>query len=396
MTRLALAAVAVIIVWVLVLGGAAGVPWSAPLLPATRVALKGADFRPVIGAGVDDGTTLGVGATASDGNALQTIALDGLHASDLRILSYRFEDFPRTLELSLVFRRADAPNDVQVLLLPWPGDATRSVDLSAFPAWRGDIVELGFAEYATAQLVPPSIAFRPFRLLRASLGSPAWSTVPALLRTAWFDYQPWNLMSISALGPNINALQTPTMLLPVALGAFATIAVVGWLRGFSRARLLRISLLFAGLAWLAVDLRWLHDLYDKHRLSAAIYSGKSWQERAALQPDEDVAGFAELIRRQLSGVSPQRRILVTSDSTYTMLRLIYFLLPLNAAPLDAALAASAERTWPPGTIIVLCGASAWHFDEAQSTLNAGTRALAVDAVFVGGKLGIYRLREARG
>jgi hypothetical protein len=392
--RRALAGAAILIVWLLVLGAAAGIPLSAPFSPRQQMLLQGADFRPVIGAAIEDGTALGVGGTARDGNALQSVTLESVHAADFPVLRYHFEDFPRTLELSLVFRRADAPGDVQAVLLPWPGDGARSVDLSSFPAWRGDIIELGFAEYATAQLVPPSIAFRPFRLVRARLSSPSWSAVPALLRTAWFGYQPWNLMSISALGPSINSLNMPSMLWPIVAGVLLTLAAVAWLRRWPRVLVMRAAFALVAVAWVVVDLRWLDDLWAKHRLTESIYAGKSWQERARLQPDEDVAAFAQLTRRHLAGV-PTRRILVASDSTYTLLRLLYLLLPLDAAPLEPALAAMPTRDWPRDAAVVLCASKRWTFDDATSTLRADAHVIPVTPVFVGGNLGIFRLRGAQ-
>jgi hypothetical protein len=392
--RRALAVAAILIVWLLVLGAAAGIPWSAPFSPRQQKLLNGSDFRPVIGAAVEDGTALGVGGTARDGNALQSVTLESVHAADFPVLSYRFEDFPRTLELSLVFRRADAPGDVQAVLLPWPGDGVRSVDLSSFPAWRGDIIELGFAEYATAQLVPPSIAFKPFRLVRARLGSPSWSMVPALLRTAWFGYQPWNLMSISALGPSIDSLNMPSMLWPIVAGMLLTLATVAWLRRWPRILVMRAAIALVALAWVVVDLRWLDDLWAKHRLTESIYSGKSWQDRTRLQPDEDVAGFAQLTLQHLAG-TPTRRVLVASDSTYTLLRLLYFLLPLDAAPLESAVRSVPLSDWPRDAVIVLCANKIWSFEESTSMLVAGTFRIPVTPVFVSANLGIFRMRGAQ-
>lgn len=394
--RRALTVAALAIVWLLVLGSAAGIPWSAPLYPRKHVALNGSDFRPIMGAGVEDGKGLGVGAIASDGNALQSVTIDVVHAADLPILTYRFEDFPRTLELSLVFRRADAPNDVQAILLPWPGDGPRSVDLSVLPAWRGEIVELGFAEYATAQLVPPSIAFQPFRLARAQLASPAWAELPALIRTAWFGYQPWSLLSISALGPSLNALKTPAMSPAIAIGALLTFAILAWLGRWNRARMIRRGLLLAALAWIALDLRWLDDLSAKHDLIVSLYGGKSWEQRARLQPDEDVAGFAQLTRQQLAAIGSPQRVLIASDSTYTLLRLIYLLLPVNAVPLESALATAPAPTWPANSVIVLCNSRRWHFDDSGSVLRSEQRTITVTPVFAGSNFGVYRLRGAGG
>lgn len=388
-----LVAVALITVWLLVLGTAAGVPWSAPLLPRAMIGLNGQDFRPLVGAGVEDGTALGVGAIATDGYALQTTSLDHLRAADLPVLRYHFEDFPRTLELVLVFRRADAPDDVQTVALPWPGDGRVTVDLhAATEAWHGEIIELGFAEYATSQLVPPSVAFRPFRLVRARLQSAAWSAAPELLRSGWFGYRPWSQASINVVAQGGEG--AASMPLTLAFGGVLTFAVLAWLRREWRARLMPLALAIGALAWVALDLRGLDDLWAKHKLTTSVYSGKSWQERARLQPDEDVAGFAQLSRQQASAAGSGQRVLIASDSVYKMLRLIYFLLPLNTAPLDTAMAEASPSSFAADTLIVICASTKWQYDSATSTLRATAKAVPVTPLFIGGDLGIYRLRGA--
>ena len=390
--RRALAVVAFIAVWLLVLGGAARIPWSAPLLSRDQVTLNGQDFRPVMGAGVEDGSALGIGAIASDGNAMQSVPMDRLRAANYPLLTYRFEDFPRTLELLLVFRRADTPDDVQTVALPWPGDGVVTVDLhAASPAWRGEITELGFAEYATAQLVPPSIAFQPFRLDQARLASPAWNALPRLLRQAWFGYQPWSLASINVVGASADT--NASMPATLVVGTVLSLLVCAFLLRGSRRQRLRSVVIAGALCWVALDERWLADLWAKHRLTESIYAGKSWLERARLQPDEDVAGFAQLARQQLADNRQPDRVLVGSDSTYTMLRLIYFLLPLNAAPLESAIAALPVRDWPADTIIVLCSSTHWHYDDSDATLRSDSRSIAVTPLFVGGKLAVYRARR---
>jgi hypothetical protein len=384
---------ALILTWLLVLGTAAGVPWSAPVFPRATTALNGQDFRPLVGAGVEDGTALGIGAIATDGYALQTTSLEHLRAEDLPIVQYYFEDFPRTLELVLVFRRADAPDDVQTVALPWPGDGAVTFDLrAATDAWHGEIVELGFAEYATAQLVPPSIAFRPFRLVRMQLQSHSWSAGPALLHADWFGYEPWSLASVNVFTQGTGA--SASMPLALALGSVLTLIVLAWLRRAWRARLSQLALLLAALAWVTLDLRGLDDLWAKHKLTTSIYAGKSWQDRARLQPDEDIAAFAQLTRQQVAAAGSGQRLLVASEAPYKTLRLVYFLLPLNAAPLDSALAAAQPSAWPANTVIVICANKTWHYDETASMLRADTQAIPVTPVFIGGDLGIYRLRVA--
>lgn len=365
-------------------------PWYSPLSPRQNVTLKGIDFKPGIGAAVEEGEALGVGAISEDGNALQTTSLDRLRAADFPILRYRFDDFPDTLELSLVFRRTDATDDI-AYSLPWPGKGVTSVDLSVLPDWRGEITEVAFAEYAAAQAVPPSIAFKPFRLQKAELQSRSWSSVPGLLRTAWFGFRPWALLSVSALGPAIESVGTSSVQPVVVWGAFISLLAAALILRWSRKELLRNGAIVAVLLWVLLDIRWLDDLIAKHRLSERIYAGKPWAERVLLQPDERTPAIAKIVQTQLTSDTPAR-VLVASDSTFSLLRMIYFLLPFNAAPLDHGALVTGSPL-PPGSAIVTYE-TAWRYDPANSMLVGPDKKIPVREVFVTPEFGIYRVTTA--
>lgn len=385
--RYLLLAAALLVVWVLVLSWAARMPWYSPLSPRLNVTLKGIDFKPGIGAAVEEGEALGVGAISEDGNALQTTSLDRLRAADFPILRYRFDDFPDTLELSLVFRRTDAADDI-AYSLPWPGKGVTSVDLSVLPDWRGEITEVAFAEYAAAQAVPPSIAFKPFRLQKAELQSRSWSSVPGLLRTAWFGFRPWALLSVSALGPAIESVGTSSVQPVVVWGAFISLLAAALILRWSRKEMLRNGAMVAVLLWVLLDIRWLDDLTAKHRLSERIYAGKPWAERVLLQPDERTPAIAKIVQAQLTSDTPAR-VLVASDSTFSLLRMIYFLLPLNAAPLDHGALVTGSPL-PIGSAIVTYD-TAWQYDSADNLLvNAGKK-IPVKLIYATSEFGIYRV-----
>lgn len=386
--RFLLLAVVLAIVWSFVLARSISLPWFAPWSPQHAVSMTGIDFKPVIGAAAVDGEALGVSAISDDGNALQSTSLDHLHADDFPVLRYRFDGFPDTLELSLVFHRTDTAEDIAVSL-PSPGAGITSVDLGSFPEWRGEITELAFAEYAAAQAAPPSIAFKPFRLVSAQLQSRSWRGAPSLLRTAWFGYRPWTLLSISALGPAIESVQTasiqPAIFWGCILSLLATAVILRW----TRRELFRNAAIIAALAWAFLDVRWLDDLSAKHRLSTTIYAGKSWSERVRLQPDEETPAIAQIIHAQLDAMSPPR-ILVATDATFSLLRLIYFLLPLDAAPLDhGALVAGVPL--PSGSVVVTYQ-SAWQFDSASGVLARDDRKIQVEPLFSNAQIGIYRVQ----
>jgi len=388
MRRLA-CAIALVAIWIGVIGWAAGMRWNGPWHPPSTLGLAASDFRVVMGAGVEDGEALRVGAVGDDGNALQTIVLKSIHASDFPVLRYHFEGFPRTLELSLVFRRADSPDEVQAVTVPTPGDGWYSVDLRGIPGWQGDIIELGFAEYATAQLVPPSIAFKPFRFDSAELAPLSWSGGLGVLYTSWFAYVPWALLSVSALAPDRGTLGTSSPVPVLVLGSVLSLAAAALILGWSRPRLLRRIALAAFLIWAVLDLRWLHDFHGRHALTEDLYAGKSWDERQRLLPDQDIASAAEQIRNWLAAQPPGQRVLVAADAKYVFLRLIWLLLPHNAALLSNA----AYSTLPHGSLILLYASTEWVYDAERGMLTGATGAYVVEPVFNSGGVRLFRVRR---
>jgi hypothetical protein len=377
-------------IWLAVFGWTANLPWNAPLTPRLRIALPAANFQVQFGKGAHEAAGLAVSALAEDGTALQTVTLKRFHARDYPVFNYRITEFPDTLELALVFRRSDAPDDVQTISIGAPGRGVTSIDLSLLPDWQGDITEVGFAEYAAGQLVPPSLAtrFKPFHLIEASLQSHSWSEVLPRLRSDWFGYRPWALYSISALGPQIASLQTSWMQLTVAIGCVLSLLAAWLILGWSRRRVVQISLIAVLALWLLLDLRWLDDLGAKHRVIEQMFAGKSWNERVALQPDEDAFAAAQDVVR-IANQEGIQRVLVAADSTYTLLRFIYFLLPLNAAPLDSVLA-SAPGTTPQGDVLIAAFISAANYDEGTQTLSVGASAIRAEPVYAKGDLRVFR------
>jgi len=383
-------ALALALIWLLVLGCAAQVQWRTPLRPEQRLTFDASQFRVVMGAASEDGGSLRVGAVGEDGSALQTVPVARLRAADFASLRYRFDGFPRTLELSFVFRRADAPDDVQAVTVPWPGDGWRSVDLGKVPGWQGEITELGFAEYATPQIAPESSAFRPFRFDRAELWSPSWRGSLAALYTSWFGYTPWALLSISALGPQREVAQAAALQPFLVLGGVLSLLAAALILRWSRAQVRRRALVAAVALWVLLDLIWLEDLRAKHQLTEHVYAGKTWSERAALVPDQDVRLAAEQLRGYFA-TQPPHQLLVVSDSKFVFLRLIYQMLPLNAAPLEQALG----LRWPRRDArFVVFQSSQWRYDEKRGALTGAGRAFGVEPVFEAGDVHVYKFRGA--
>lgn len=384
--------------WLMLLLWAAGVDWRAPPTPQAERSFPGSRFRGAFGRAEVAGQRLRVTAEGADHSALQVTQLPQLDARSFPILRYRFEDFPRTLELSLAFRTAENPDDVRTVSLPWPGGGTMTFDLTSDPAWTGTIVELGFAQFATGQLVPPEQGFAPFVLDRAELWSPSWRGDLAALATDWFGAWPWSQRSVHALGREGTTGGAQS---PVLVAALAVVLAAAWslLLGGRRIRRALAVLLGGGLvAWFALDLRWQVGLMHRLLATRALYAGLDWPERARRVGDSAILEAAGSVRELLRDEPAQRRILVYADSGYSLLRMVWHLQPLNVAPFWQA--AEFGRSLPEGTLVVFYATDAWHANAAvKRLLERGERLAPPGRLFVDGydstDVVVYRFRHAR-
>ncbi len=393
----ALLAVAILASWSMLLLWAAQAHWRGPLAAATERAFHGNEFHAVFGTAEEQGTHLHVDAAGKEFSALQSITPERLEAADFSTLRYRFKDFPRTLELSLVFRTAEEPNDVQSVALPWPGAGVSSFDVSRVEGWRGTIIELGFAEFATAQNVPPELGFKPFDVVGIKLSSRSWHGDLATLATNWFSAWPWSQRSVHSLGREGEA---PPSRSAVLVAALAAAIAIGWavvLLGLRGRRLLLVALACAALAWLALDLRWQAGLVQRLLATRTLYAGTTWPQRARTVGDSDVQQAADVVKSRFLGENAPTRILVESSSRFQSLRLIWHLLPMNVGELAQAL--SLRVALPDDCLIVFLDSNAWRSDPALHTLLAHSQrvkpvAAPVADGFDANRLVVFRYRHA--
>ncbi|MEP7043614.1 MAG: hypothetical protein ABI843_11165 [Dokdonella sp.] len=382
--------------WVLLLW-AADVDWRAPIMPTTQRAFSGSEFAPVFGKGVARSGNLHLDSAAEDFSSLQSVGLPNLEARDFTTLRYRFADFPRTLELSLVFRTAQAPDDVQTISLPWPGDGESSFDLSHVDKWRGAIIELGFAEFATGQVVPPELGFRPFDLVGAQLWSPSWRGDLGALMTDWLGAWPWSQRSVHALGREGNSPRAHSEVLVAALAAAFAIVWAAMLLGLRGQRLLTTALVFAALAWIALDLRWQAGLVQRLLATRTLYAGLEWPQRARIVGDSDILQAADEVRQILHDEPANTRILVDAGSGYEWLRLVWHLIPLNVAgyPLARMLGAAL----PENCLLVFYDNDAWRSNPDLRKLLASSQRVTSAASlhvsgFEGSRVVVFRFHHA--
>ncbi|MFI4969689.1 MAG: hypothetical protein ACHP7D_05745 [Lysobacterales bacterium] len=395
--RRALFAVALAASWCLLLLWAADIDWRMPFAPATQRDFAGSAFHAVFGSATAQASRLHVSAPAQDFSALQSTALADVRAADFPVLRYRFENFPRTLELSLLFRTAAVPDDVQTISLPWPGSGVATFDLSQVDAWKGTIVELGFAQFATAQNVPPELGFRPFDLVEAQLWSPSWRGDLAALVTDWFGAWPWSQRSVHALGREGEAPRAHSAVLFAGLAAAIAIGWSALLLGLRGRRLLGTVVLCAALAWLALDLRWHAGLVHRLLATRTLYAHLDWPGRAQIVGDSEIEHAAMQLKALLRDEPAQTRILVQAGSRYQALRMIWHLLPLDVA--EYAFAQPFGAALPEDCLLVFYDSDAWRSNPPLRKLLVHSRRLRVPVPPAGGvdkgRMVVFRYRHAR-
>ncbi len=375
--------------WLMLLAVFVPITPTAPLSPANVLALDGSSFTGILGQTEKSPSGLKVTSMDVEQGALQVHPLASIDAEDFQVLRYRFDAFPRTLELVLVFR-SEGTSDVRAVTIPTVVSGRGSVDLSAIASWRGRIVEIGFAQYPGAQSVPPASAFHPFTLADAELWSPSWSGSLAARFQDWFGARSWALLSLSALGPDAALPPGRSLVLMMFIGAAGTVLLGMWWLGWRGARLGRMALIAAVLSWLVLDLRWLHGLHARHEATRAAYAGLSPDERQRRLPDQAVYDSAQMLRKVLAGEPAQTRVFVDADSDFERARLMYHLLPMNVAPINMLGMAASLRQ--PNAIIVLYAASVPAFDPNHSTLVLGNERFPATELFDIGALRVYRVK----
>lgn len=387
--RRLLFAVALAASWLVLFGWAAGVSWNSPLTPLESRHFDGAQLRVVMGGGAEDGNALQIGAVGDQRTALQSVLVTNLRAEDNGILRYRFDQFPRTLELAFLFRRSDSPEDVHVVTLPWPGSLQAAFDLRDVPEWHGEISEIGFVESPTPQLIPTQTAFAPFRIVSIDLSSPSWLGGLRALRQDWLGYRPWGLYAVS-MESAPDLIRRPGMIVVLSAAIVTMLAWGALLLGWRAQRATRMLVIAIVLGWLLLDATWLSQLHKRVATTWQVYAGKSWDERRKLVPDDDVLRVAERAKKIISAVPGTPKVLVHSGAVVEAVRFYYQMLPINVALLVPVLAVL-RAPLAEGTFIVLYDADGWGYDAKTRQLTAPGVALTSVPWLDEGSLRIFRI-----
>ena len=360
--------------WTMLVLVAARIDISSPFAAAEQRAFRGNDFTAVFGTASVEEDRLDVSSPGEGFTSLQSLHPSDIDAEQFPTLRYRFRDFPRTLELSLVIRTAGNAEDVAIAL-PWPGDRVQTFDLSRVPEWHGRIVEIGFAEFPTAQVVPPAQGFSPFAIVEAGLWSRSWHGDLAALATDWFAAWPWTQRSVHALGRDTETPGAPmSLVVAVALAAVCAIVCAALAFGRRARSLATAGAIALAVAWLALDVAWQSGLWGRLETTRAVYAKLSWNQREHTVADTDLVALADRLRVMLRKEPETARVLVYGDATsgYELLRFIWHALPRNVGLLANANAAG--DALPNGAIIVFLRSDAWRTNESfRRMLSASER-----------------------
>lgn len=387
--RGAIAALALLVFWALLLGWAAKVklaqPWSSP----HSLSLPAAKVRTVFGVAEQHPDGMSISALGANALGLQTWRLNKLKADDYGVLRYQFENLPQYLSVDLVIRTAEHSQDVSSIALPWPGERVGVIDLTSIAQWGGTIIEVGFSEYPNPQLVPPDTPFQPFILIGASLQQPSWVGAFSRLADNWFGYRPWRQSSINSLDSSIRKDVRPLPLV-VGIGAFGS-ALLLWL--LARVPLRRSLVLVLVLAWLVLDAHWLGVLGERHAQTRARYAGQPWPQRQHLQADRALAQSAAMVKRVLADEPRGRHVLVWAPTAFAYGRLGYHLRPLNVADFPAG---ELSELAAGSVLFIADGADVWHYDAVTGVLKSAQRQVDVQPLWRDGKFSLYRVSATHG
>jgi hypothetical protein len=151
-------------------------------------------------------------------------------------------------------------------------------------------------------------------------------------------------------------------------------------------------------AWVVLDLRWQAGLFERLAATRSLYAGLSWDQRKDIVGDDGTLRVANELKALLRDEPGSARILVHASSGYSVLRLIWHLLPLNTAALWIA---DPGTPLPEGCLVVFYDSDAWHRDPAMRRLLARSERIWPSDVVMrsgferGDEVVVFRYRHAR-
>ncbi|MDX1734589.1 MAG: hypothetical protein R3228_09480 [Halioglobus sp.] len=339
-----------------------------------RKPLDAAAFRVLSGGAETRDGTLRFNSFTPFADAHHALAVwsGNVDAAQLPFLSYRSRVIDNRTSINLTWRRADDPDEVHGAALPVNAAGISAVNLSASPAWRGDIVEVGILVVAQAGDTAASVS-------DLALESHSRLLVVRALVTQWTAFRGWTHRSLNYLrshpGENgISALPYAAMwsalaaLTLLALGRFA-----GNIGGIAFAVTFFVP-------WIALDMLWQRELLTQLDATKQRFEGVDMAQRHLADEDSAIYGYATRLKREFLPERPARVFLFDSATghDYRRLKTQFYLLPHNIYNFGNRVPRPALRRGD--YVLVLGGNGEPTFDAATSQLvwSRGPQAQAVE------------------
>jgi hypothetical protein len=286
-----------------------------------------------------------------------------------RVATFRADDYPRVdfglhstdvlpVELVFLWRTQERPHRNFSKAMTWTGTRIAPLELGADDGWSGSITGVA--------LVARGVLPRP--LVLESFSAPAVSvpSVVADIVGQWSAFIPIIGASITLPFDEERSHYVP-LLVAIACGGFLAAAVY-WLstrRAIPRDPRVYWAILVAG--WLILDARWQINLWRQLSRTAAMYAGKTADEKRLASDDRELY----TLMRQVSAAlpAPPVRVHFLADELALRTRGSYFLYPQNVYH---SVAKHARTPLPDdlksGDYVLLFLYSDLAYDDATQTL----------------------------
>jgi len=286
---------------------------------APAVAVDGDAFTPLRGRGHRDGRKFVLEAT--DGERLAVLsarvapfAADGHPRVDFNLHSS--DALP--VELVFVWRTEERPNRNFSKRLSWTGTHIAPLELGPDDGWTGTITALA--------LVARGALPRPLVLDSFSVPSVSVATVVGDIFQQWAAFIPIVAASVT-LPFDDERSQYTTLLATVAAGALFAAALY-WL--FTRRTVPRDPRVYWAIVvvgWLLLDMRFQIDLWRQLARTAAMFAGKTAEEKRLASDDHELYTLMKEVGAALP--APPVRVHFVADDQALRTRGSYFLYPQN-------------------------------------------------------------------
>lgn len=313
----------------------------------------GAEFRVVDGQGRAAGESLLITGVSPRGSAIAMLPAVSLPAAGYTSLRWEVEGLAPSQPVRLLWRPAERQGGFFVNPPLSREGQTFSLPISQDANWRGDIAGLG------VMVGGPINAPVTLKHMTAEPFSPL-----AGIRQEWFGARPWHQTSINFSGAN-----TPTPWphpLPIVAGALALalLAYWAWTRFKGRAPDPRLAWALVFFAWLALDLRWQRELWQKLDLDRQHFAGKSWEEKRRAADDGPLFALMQQARAKMQAAPS--RVFIFGNDEYARGRASYHLYPFNVLNSRDLFPAGQYK---PGDYLVVLGKDEVMYDPATRLLT---------------------------